>query len=333
MLAQDLAHTIRLISFSLADIHLSVQALLRENPDPIPTYRLLNEVLHLPAGDKDLQRARCSALNSIWSRQLVEAQLPDGSWGRFHSQDTKKKTVFRTTEEAIDRAFALGCEPDQAVLNKARQYILNVLGGATRITDRDEKSESWPLLIKFMLEGRLAQIDPGEPRLDLSWKYLAEVTRQAFASGRYSMADEANAYFELSEIHLPKGFLESQHALWILCSRQLPTQLERALVEWVWHKPDGIRYLRAPLHDLQPRLIAYWLRSMNILTYFSSWREVSLTMLNRLWGMRDDMGLWDFGPQIARSIDFPISESWRERGKRKVDYSTCVLALLRRYFD
>ena len=112
-----------------------------------------------------------AALQSKWVRQLEDAQLPDGSWGRFHSQDTKKKTVFRTTEEAIDRAFALGLEPGDGLLTRVSQYIQNVLDGDAQITDRDEKNEAWPLLVKFILAGRLAQIDPANQLLDPFWTY------------------------------------------------------------------------------------------------------------------------------------------------------------------
>jgi len=328
-----MAHTSDLVTFSLADVHQATRLLLTANPGAIVAYRLLREVLRMPPNHPELAQAKAAALNSKWVCQLEESQLPDGSWGRFHSQDTKKKTVFRTTEEAIDRAFVLGLEPTDRVLTQVRQYILEVLQGTALITDWDEKNEAWPLLIKYLLAGRLAQIDPGNKLLDSFWTYLAEVARQAFALGKYCLADEAAAYLNLSGIHLPGGFLESQHALWILATRRLPYRLEHALVSWMWHKPDGIRYLRAPLHELPSRQIGYWLRSMHLLSRFSSWREIALDTLNQLWEQRDSDGLWDFGSDISRSIDFPLSENWRQSAKRKQDYSTSILVLLRKYYD
>ena len=225
---------------------------------------------------------------------------------------------------------------------------MQVLSGRAQVTDRVEKNPAWPLLIKFILAGRLAallgrwpapqpagwpQIEPGNPILDDHWAYLAKVARQAFHSGQYQLEDEALAYLQLSNLYLPQGFLESKHALWLLSSRPLPIDLEQRLVEWLWKKPDGIRYLRAPLSDLKPRLIAYWLRSMDILTLFPAWRQICGELLDRLWAQRDKEGYWDFGQQIARCSDFPLSENWRGNIKRKVDYSTCILVLLRRYFD
>ena len=320
-------------TFTLADLDHAARRLLEASPEPVVACRLLREVLRVPPSDPELAQLKEAAAASKWVRQLVDSQLPDGSWGRFHSQDTTKKTAFRTTEEAIDRAFAIGLEPDDGVLTRASTYIQDVLTGNARITDRAEKSEAWPLLIRFILAGRLAQIDPKNDQLDPSWAYLAEVAEHALASGEYCLRDEVNAYLNLSGIHVPTGFLESQHALWILSSRTLPRQLERALVDWIRCKPDGIRYIRISLTEPRPRQIGYWLKSMNILSRFGSWQELFADTLNRVWEQRDADGLWDFSSNIARSVNFPLSSTWRQSTRRMQDYSTCILALLRRYFD
>ena len=328
------------VPFSLAQLQLAAGNLLQVNPDPVPAYRLLREVLRLPGEDKELRRAKKAAEQSKWVKQLEGAQHADGSWGRFHSQDTRVKAAFRTSEEAIDRAFSLGLDGSHPVLIRAAHYIENVLNSRAVVTDRVEKSEAWPLLLRFILAGRLAalqcrwpQIASPNPVLAGAWECLVAVARQTFKSGKYNLADEAEAFVKVTKLHVPQGFIESQHALWILSSQPLPLDIDRQLVAWVWTKPDGIRYLRASLSDLQPRQIAYWLRSMNILTRFASWRQVSGELFTRLWDQRDELGLWDFGRQTAWCVDFPLSENWRGSLKRKLDYTTCVLALLRRYFD
>jgi hypothetical protein len=320
-------------SFTLDDITTSTRDILQMNPEEIVRYRLLHEVLRVPASDPVVSGAKTSALNSGSIRYLEESQLADGSWGRFHSQDTKKKTAFRTTEEAIERAFVLGLEPGEGPLLKAGDYIQNVLQCKAEISDRMEKNDAWPLLIKFILAGRLAQINPANKILGLFWVHMEEVAQQAFASGSYRLEDEAAAFMHLSGIHVSKGFLESQHSLFILSSRRLEVNLDRLIVQWILHKPDGIRYLRAPLDKPNPRLIGYWLRSMNILTRFASWQEAATEHLNRMWAQRDPDGLWDFGSQVVTCVDFPISNNWRKEKTRKIDYSTAMLVLLRKYFD
>jgi hypothetical protein len=319
--------------FNLDDVQQAAGKLLADRPDPIVAYRLQREVLRLPDAHPELTRVKQAALTSRWVQALQQAQLPDGSFGRFHSQDTRVKTIFRTTEEAIDRAFALGMDRSDAVLARTRQYILQALHGEAQITDRQEQAESWPLLIKFILAGRLAQVDPGNSELDSYWSYLAEVAEQAFSSGIYRLDNEVAAYQRLSGLHVPAGFLESQHALWILSSRRLSEKLDRSLVEWIWAKLDGIRYIRVPLLNPKPRQMGYWIKSNNILSRFESWHELSTGMLNQCWEKRDERGLWDFGPDTAGSVEFPLSESWRRSLYRCMDYSTSLLALLRKFFD
>jgi hypothetical protein len=321
------------LHFSLEDIQQSAQALLALSPGAIVTWRLLRHVLDLPADHARLADARAAVSDSRWVHQLEAAQLPDGSFGRFHSQDTKQKTIFRTSEGAIDRAFALGLEADHPVLTRLKDYIQQALQGQVHITDPDEKNEAWPLLVRFILAGRLAQIAPADTLITPFWQYLEEVARSAFSSGSYRLEDEVGVYRRLSGVRLPKGFLESQHALWILSTRPLASPLESALLSWLWSKPDGIRYIRAPLHSPDPSRIGYWVRSVNLLSHFTAWRKASQDILNEIWGLRDEHGWWDFGKQSGRCAEFPLSDSWRQPTHRRMDQSTHILVLLRKCFD
>jgi hypothetical protein len=320
-------------TFTLDDVQKAAQQILQTKPDPIPAYRLLHEVLRLPEGDHGLQKAQSSIEYSKWVKQLKDAQLPDGSWGRFHSQDTRVKSVFRTSEEAIDRAISLGLGPDHPALASAKNYIENVLVGHAQITDWNEKNDAWPVLIRIILAGKLAEIFPTSFALESSWLYMAEVAQQSFSSGEYRLADEINAHLQVSTIHVRRSFLESRYAISLLSARCLPDQLERKLVEWIWNKPDGMHYLGAPLSKPVPHRMAYWLKSMNILCHFPYWKEVSVMYLNELWEDRDENGWWDFGPPSEMCRDFPISENWRQPANRKIDFSTSILVVLRRYFD
>ena len=58
-----------------------------------------------------------------------------------------------------------------------------------------------------------------------------------------------------------------------------------------------------------------------------------MNILNRLWEQRCEDGLWDFGSDTAGCVEFPLSDSWRQGLNRKLDYSTSILVLLRKYFD
>lgn len=321
------------LKFTLAEVEQAALRLLDASPQPVVARRLMHEVLRLAPDDPAYLSVKASAMSSKWVQQLEAAQLPDGSWGRFHTQDTKTKTEFRTTEEAIDRAFALGLEPSDHALVRVKQFIESVLQGKAKITDWMERNDSFPVLIRHFLAGRLAQIDPRNGMLDSFWEYVVEVARQAFSSGSYRMDDEVNAYLHLSGIHVPRGYLVSQYSLWTLSSRKLPPLLERSLVDWVWHSPHGIGYLGVRLSDPYPNQVGHWIRSMQLLARYPSWREIASTTANSLWDRRDEAGVWELQSVNLRSIDFPLSDSWRKQGRSIQDLSTCLLALLRRFYD
>ena len=327
-----MAHSEHRLHFTIEDVLHCARFILASKPEPIVTWRLLHEVLGFSADDPELVDVKTAALRSKWVRQLEQAQLADGSFGRFHSQDTKQQTIFRTSEEAIDRAFALGLSADHPMLTRLKAYIQQALQAQVHITDPDEKNDAWPVIIRFILAGRLAQIEPSNSLIIPFRQYLIEVAESAFKSGAYRPEDEAVAYKELSGIHLPKGFLESQHALWILSSQPLARPFEIALLEWVWNKPDGIRYIRAPLSAPESSRIGYWVRSMNLLSRFATWQDRSVDVLNKLWEMQDEQGWWDFGKRTGKCVEFPLSENWRRSIHRKMDYSACILTLLGKCF-
>jgi hypothetical protein len=82
-------HLTDAVRFSLEDVLNSAGNVLAMAPDGVLAYRLKREVLRLPAEEPELIRLKNGVMKSKWVHQLDEAQLPDGSWGRFHSQNTK----------------------------------------------------------------------------------------------------------------------------------------------------------------------------------------------------------------------------------------------------
>ncbi|HHW22998.1 MAG TPA: hypothetical protein GXX26_08980 [Clostridiaceae bacterium] len=73
--------------------------------DPFPRYILKKEILKETPTTEDINAIHMSK----WYKQLADEQWEDGTWGRFHSQDSKAaiKQKFVTTENALGRARQL----------------------------------------------------------------------------------------------------------------------------------------------------------------------------------------------------------------------------------
>ena len=117
----------------------------------------------------------------------------------------------------------------------------------------------------------------------------------------------------------------------------LPDWLARALLDWVWRREDGIGYLEAPLVCPPPQRqgeFERWMTSWELLSRLFPRRvHRARDAINWLWSEQDDSGLWDLGSRASTSTALPLSDSWRRRENRVFDWTTRVLALLRRYHN
>ncbi len=307
------------------------QNILGFEPNAIVRFRLLRDVLHLSPPSSELGHLMTGLTQHPWTRQLSQEQQPDGSWGRFHSMDSRIKARFPTSEVAIRRALALGLDKDNPILAGAAGYMQRVLEGAATWPDRVEKSEGWPICVETITAATLAEVDPAQPASLSTWKYWVEVAERSFPAGKYDPEAEWQAHKELRG--LGTRYLGSRYVLTLLGVRSaaLPEALDRRIVDWVWNNPAGIGYLGADLRHPERFHIFHWLESLEILSTFQSWRERAAGAVDWLWNQRNPAGLWDFGTKVSKCSYFPLSDDWRKPFNRSIDHSTRILALLSKY--
>lgn len=102
----------------LEDIKGVARMLIASEPDPIPRFRLFRDVLAVPRDSPLLAEAYREVMKSRWIGELEQTQEENGIWGRFHSQDTRVRKRFVTTECAVQRALTLGLDKNSALLKK-----------------------------------------------------------------------------------------------------------------------------------------------------------------------------------------------------------------------
>ncbi len=325
---------------SLRTVEQSAHRILDTQPDAAVRVRLLRDVLRRPMQDEALQAAQQDLVHTRWVSDLAREQRDDGSWGRLHSRDSRAKTGIITTEVGVERALALGLEPAGPILRAAASYLANLLEGKASYTDPPESNDRWPAGVRLFASATCARIQPDHPALDGVWNLWATIASRTFASGRYDPGQEIAAHRELTGASVSNTYLvlSNKYALSLLGARasQLLPAVEHALVDWVWHKPDGIGYLCVPLcrqPSQSARVLDHWFTSMELLSHFPRWRTVAQDAIQWLWAQRNEQGLWDFGPRASASVVLPLSESWRSPRHRQTDHSTRALTLLRSYYD
>jgi len=317
------------------------RAILGAGPDPVVRYRLLRDVVPSEASPAALEEAARAARRSPHVLELARAQQPDGSWGRFHSEDRRGKARFPTTEYAVERTLALGLDRRHPVLARATAYMTEVLEGRRTWPDPPEKNDRWPAGVRLITGATLALVDPWHPALDGLWDLWREIAERVFRSGDYDPHAEALAHRELTGASVRDSYLviDNKYALALLGGRasRLPDAVARALLDWVCRKPRGIRYLGVALRTMPsgatatPGALDRWLRSWEILSLFPQWPEFGRQAMEPLWERQEAGGLWDLGPRPGGSPRYPLSADWRSPARRRADHSTRVLALLARY--
>jgi len=279
-------------------------------------------------------------LKSRWVLELKHEQREDGSWGRFHSMGVKAKGKIKTTEVGVRRGLALGLDAADPIFRDTVRYLTRLIQGSTDFPDPPERNDRWPTGKQLFVAATLAQIQPDLQILDEAWNLWANIARRTFASGAYDRDAEIRVHRELTGASVKDSYLllDNQYTLSLLGSRatRLPNDTEKALVEWVWHKGSGVGYLGvslfSPPHHLTLGALDRWFTSLELLSCFPSWCGLAKDVVDWLWAQRNQEGFWGFGPRASMSFYFPLSESWRRKSSRQCDWSTRVLALLRKYY-
>ena len=282
---------------------------------------------------------------SKWVNLLRSSQLENGTWGRFHTQDTKIKQTFPTTETAIFAALASGLDKNSGILKATVSFILDHLDGNTTWTDTPEKHDNpdaWSIGIRHISAANLALIDDAHPYLDEFWNYWYKTAKAAFASGKYNRKTEIETRNDLDNINRKNpGAFHTKYHLILLSSTDkiLPPYLERLILDYVMDAPHGIYYTHEKRINTHPTIDARrfvgWLLTHRLLSRFPTWRRVSAPALNWIWEQRSIDGLWNFtGYRPGTPVSYlPISESWRKPKNRVIDCTLLALDVLMRNLD
>lgn len=320
-------------------IHDIADQILEADPDPAIRLRLLHDVLRYSPESPQFIQVKNDLDESRWVAQLKSEQRQDGSWGRFHSEDTKRKQSIPTTEFGVERAQSLGVNDSHPIVSKAINYLVRLLEGQIDFPDPPEKNDRWPTGAKLFTASTLARVKPDHPALNESLKLWSAITEKTFASGKYDSEAEIEAHGQLTGASVKNSYLRlhSKYQIFLLSSRPnlLSHKTETSLLNWLWHKDNGMGYLEMPLvpllHCFSPGQIDRWFTSLEIVSQFSGWRKRAKDIIQWLWNQRGEDGLWDFGPKASHTTFMPLSENWQKKSARKFDWATRTLLLLEKF--
>jgi hypothetical protein len=276
--------------FKEKDLRESAERLLDFDPDPVPRFLLLRDVLGRGAEDPSLRAAAAIRESSKCVQLLTSSQHPDGTWGRFHTQDTRVKQPFPTTECALRIALENGLDFRHPVIAKALPRILDYVTGARDWPDPPEKHDNplaWYIWIRHCSAAALSMIERRHRAIDPFRRIRAEATAAAFASGTYDRTAEIRALNSLLDCRMknPVPF-HVMPSLKVLSATEdrLPGKLEEAMLSFLLRHEGGVYYGYGKRLDLVPKAdskgLWVWIRTHGILSRFPSWKSLGAEAMN-----------------------------------------------------
>lgn len=319
--------------------------LLNRNPEPVQAYIIMRSILDVSKEDSVLIKIREKMLRSKWVHELEETQEANGTWGRFHSQDSSIKRRFPTTENAVSRALALGLDVKDSILERAAVFMSRVISGQASWCDKVEKFNEWPVITKVITAATLSSIDREHFLLRDVCKLWVELAKRAFETGEHDLNREIGTFKELTGICPTKkdSKLNKKYPLILLSASDncLPLEVQKAYLKWIWNNREGIYYLTGFSMDILPEITSkefpLWLRAVDIISDYGYGRHLAQKSIEYIWSLRGENGLWDFGANSNASncartyCGWQLADSWRDEINRQIDCTIRILLLLRKH--
>jgi len=273
--------------------------------------------------------------NGKWAKELLALQHEDGKWGWFHSLSRYSGAPV-TTEQALRRLERLGYTIKDPCIQKAVGYMDDCLTGKRSIPDRREKLLDWDIFTALILSAWIRRFTADNANANKIAEKWAAILTRAFLNGSYDHDAYLSAYRTIWGKEAAGGRLTDfanfyTVSLLVGC---LDEQTERAMIQYLLHKEDGIYYVYDQKLTTFPtrfasRETSRYLAAIELLAAYPTAIEQLQFVADWLYANQNQAGRWDMGSGSNDKVYFPLSDDWRKKGIREADCTKRVGALLK----
>lgn len=307
--------------------------------DPVPKFIMQSDIYKAPTTSPDYIEAYNQMKQSKWYRELADEQWEDGSWGRFHSMDSKvsAKQRFATTEIALRRARELSLTKEDAIIAKCIKLMEQYVNGEKTWTDKIEQhhdgGKSHLRARLYITAANINLFDPDNPVVKSKQDDVVRTLKIALSKGYF---DEVAWEQENRTYNGPCFSGWNAYPLMLLYNAySLEDEIQRQYLDYIWHRKEGIYYLTGfPISDkihLEDKRFHLWLTALGYLSDFSLFSEFMrgdilphlINEVNRL--MYNEVVLP--APETAKS-GIRYAESWRDKNARIIDLILRITRIL-----
>jgi len=277
-----------------------------------------------------------------WAKDILNAQLKNGSWGYFHCFAMPLKNKPITTEQALRRLAALGFTINDLPIKKAVHYMNTCLSGKNNVPDKFDKVHDSSVFNEIMLAGWIKYFTEENKLANNAAKKWSEIVNYAFYNNKYDHNLYIKKYSEIFNSK-PKGprlidFLTFYQI--ILFANTLDKNIEPLFFEYVINYPSGIYYFsyNKPVTTLpvvfQSKKTSDYLRMIELLTSYKNkkCREKLAFVKKWLESNKTNNNEWDLGKSSKDNILFPLSDSWKKDEDRIKDCTFTINKIMKKMY-
>jgi len=302
--------------------------------DPAPAFIMQREIFKTAADDPAYVDAYERLKQTKYYTELANEQQPDGSWGRFHTQNSKDpvKRRFVTTEHALQRARQMGLPKDDPVMVKAiglmERYVTETETWTDSVEKHHDNGKSHMRARPFLTAAVLNQTDPGNPAVKPKQDVYVR-TLAASVSG--DTIDEAAWDAENRAYRGPCLNAWNAYSALMLSNADADDTLQRLYLRYLWDRRDGIYYIsNASVNNvccIEDRSFGMWLGVLEYLIKYPQFVEFAQpTVIPHL--LYEAERLMDGRAEVSKSYGVRYADNWRDGGKRTSDVLLRILRLL-----
>lgn len=263
--------------------------------------------------------------DSKWAKQIIELQDSEGKWGWFHSLSQFYDSPI-TTEQALRRLKTLGYTIEDECIRKAVSYMNDCLIGEKEIPDRREKLHNWDVFTAMILATWIREFTMDNQKANQVAAQWAEIISHAFSDGYYNHESYVSAYERVMGMK-PRGgrFVDFVSFYQVSLLRGcLDEQTERALIDYLLDKGDGIYYIYdGRIRDLpqcfESKQTSRYLAAIELLAKYEHAKPKLQFVVDWLNSNKNENGMWDMGKTVNDKVYYPLSDDWRKRDIREAD--------------
>jgi len=208
-------------------------------------------------------------------KKLVEEQRSDGSFGRFHTMNSKLKQKISTTQSAAWIMYENSLTRDHDICNKTCLYMERLLNALTQWPDHWEKNRWYKPAVPLFIASSLALFGSDDHEYKEICHLWINLLVSAFETGVYSAGNLNAKARETLGVDIDSSYIGlhsiNNLALYSFNAKRIPDDIQKSYLKWLHHYDGVIGYTTTRLDNTAQ--LSKNKRVLSLLSKFNGFEE------------------------------------------------------------